>query len=56
MLRLYECKHLVGENEIDYHLSSQKFIYCEYPLFEQIIWMRVILNKSIVALNGKSYF
>ena len=37
MLILYELKHLVDENEIDYHLSAQKYIYCEYFLFKHII-------------------
>ena len=36
MLGLYEFKHLVGENEIDYHPSAKKYIFCEYRLFEHI--------------------
>ena len=34
MLGLYEFKHIVGENEIGYHLSAQKYVYFEYRLFK----------------------
>ena len=37
MLVLYVFKELVGENEIDYHLSAQNYTYCEYCRFEHII-------------------
>ena len=32
MLGLYELKHILGDNEGDYHLSVQKYIFCEYCL------------------------
>ena len=36
MLGPYEFKYLMDENKIDYHLSAQKYIYCEYRLFKHI--------------------
>ena len=37
MLGLYESKYFVGENEIDYHLRAQKYIYCKYCPFKHTI-------------------
>ena len=56
MLGLYDFKHLVGENEIEYHQSAQKYIYLSITFLKHIIWMRFNFNKSIVALKGKTYF
>ena len=56
MLGLHESKCFVGENEINYHQSAQKYIYCKYRLFKHIIWLRFNFNKSIVALKGISHF
>ena len=56
MLGLYEFKYLEGENEIDYHLSAQKYTFCGYRPFKHIIWMTFNFNKNVVALKGKTYF
>ena len=56
MLGLYEFKYLVGENEIDYHLSAKNTYIVSIVFLKHIIWMRFNFNKSIVVLKAKTYF